>query len=166
MNKEIKKSDKSIKKAVVKKTAKLKVEKSNNKPEKKIDNFVRAVGRRKSSAARVRLYSPGKGKIEINGKDFRQYFRYFELYQKVTAPLKSVGKIQAFDFTIKVVGGGLVGQADACRHGIARALVKFNEEDYKRILRVAGYLTRDPRVKERKKPGLKKARRAPQWSKR
>lgn len=137
-----------------------------DKPESKSQEFVRAVGRRKSAVARVRLYPKGKGKIQINDKDFKQYFSYFELNQKITAPLKVVGKMQDFDFTIKVKGGGQLGQAQAVCHGIARALVKFNQDDYKKILRANGFLTRDPRVKERKKPGLKKARRAPQWSKR
>ena len=132
---------------------------------KKTEDFVRTVGRRKSSVARVRLYPKGKGKIEVNGKDYKQVFPYFEYTQKVIAPLKAVSKVQDFDFTIKTSGGGIKGQVEACAMGIARALVKFNE-DYKVILRKGGFLTRDPRVKERKKPGLKKARRAPQWSKR
>ena len=129
-------------------------------------DFVRAVGRRKSAVARVRLYPKGKGKIEINSKDYKEYFPYFELNQKITAPLKAVGKRNDFGFTIKVKGGGLLGQAEACRLGIARCSVKFNQEDYKKTLRANGFLTRDSRKKERKKPGLKKARRAPQWSKR
>ncbi|MBU4360875.1 30S ribosomal protein S9 [Candidatus Parcubacteria bacterium] len=137
-----------------------------SKTVKKADKFIRSVGRRKSSAARVRLYPKGKGKIEINSRELKEYFPHALLNQKVTAPLVAVGKEKDFDFTIKVVGGGSMGQADACAHGIARALLKFNQEDYKIILRKAGFLTRDPREKERKKPGLKKARRAPQWSKR
>ena len=129
-------------------------------------DFVRAVGRRKSAVAQVRLYLKGKGKIEINQKDYKEYFPYFELNQKITAPLKAVGKRNNFDYTIKVKGGGALGQAEACCLGIARTLVKFNEEDYTKTLRAKGFLTRDPRIKERKKPGLKKARRAPQWQKR
>lgn len=129
-------------------------------------DFIRAVGRRKSAVARVRLHPNGKGKIEINNKDYKEYFPYFELNQKITASLKAVGKRNDFGFTIKVKGGGKLGQAEACQLGIARALVKFNEEDYKKILRANKLLTRDARIKERKKPGLKKARRAPQWSKR
>lgn len=142
--------------------------KTDNKkqPAKKADKFTSAVGRRKSSVARVRLFTKGKGKIEVNGKDYKEFFPYFELNQKVSGPLTAVGKEKDFDFSIKVQGGGPIGQADACRHGIARALVVFNEEDYRAPLKAAGFLTRDPRQKERKKPGLKKARRGPQWSKR
>jgi len=132
----------------------------------KTDKFIRAVGRRKSAIARVRMFAKGKGKIEINSKNYKEYFPYFELNAKIIAPLELVGKKDAFDFTIKVQGGGKLGQAEACQHGITRALVKFNEEDYKKTLRAAGFVTRDPRIKERKKPGLKKARRAPQWQKR
>ncbi len=133
---------------------------------KETENFIRAVGRGKRAVARVRLYPKGKGNLEVNKMDYKKYFSYFELNQKLTAPLKLVGKRNAFDFTIKVKGGGRSGQAEACRLGIARALVKFNQDDYKKVFRAAGFLTRDSRVKERKKPGLKKARRAPQWSKR
>ena len=158
MDKEIKKQNKLVKK-VVSKTTNLKVEKNTK-------NFTRAVGRRKTSSARVRLYPKGKGKIEINKRDLKEYFPHDLLNQKVFAPLVAVGKKNDFDFTIKVVGGGQTGQADACAHGIARALLKFNLEDYKIILRKKGFLTRDPRQKERKKPGLKKARKSPQWSKR
>lgn len=133
---------------------------------KKTDKFIRAVGRRKSAVAQTRLYPKGKGKIEINQKDYKEYFPYFELNQKITAPLKAVGKRNDFSFTIKVKGGGKLGQAEACQLGIARCIVKFNEKDYKKTLRAHGFLTRDSRIKERKKPGLKKARRAPQWQKR
>ena len=135
-------------------------------PSAKKEDFVRAVGRRKTAVARVRLFTKGKGNIEINSKDYTEYFPSPELNKKITKPLEVVGKEKDFDFTIKVVGGGSLGQAEACRHGITRALVAFNEEDYRVSLKKAGFLTRDPRAKERKKPGLKKARRAPQWSKR
>ena len=140
--------------------------KTKTTPKSKEADFVRAVGRRKTSAARVRMYPKGSGKITINDKDYKEYFAYFELNQKVIKPLEAVGKRNDFDFSIKVLGGGQIGQSEACSLGIARCLVKFNEEDYKSILRAQGLLTRDPRAKERKKPGLKKARRAPQWSKR
>jgi small subunit ribosomal protein S9 len=140
--------------------------KTTKKPvTKKTVEFIRAVGRRKTATARVRLFPNGKGKIEINAKDYKDYFPYFEHNSKITNPLKVVSKRNDFDFTLKVVGGGLVSQADACQHGIARAIVKFNEE-YKTQLKKEGLLTRDSRKKERKKPGLRKARRAPQWSKR
>jgi len=129
------------------------------------DEFTRALGRRKEAVARVRLMSNGKGEIFINNKKLDQYFPYFELKNKVTGPLDLVGKRTAFDFSVKVNGGGKVGQAAAVGLGIARALIEFNEE-YRPVLRSGGYLTRDPRAKERKKFGLKRARRAPQWSKR
>ncbi len=163
--KDIKKEDKSVTKTTKKQVAALGVKEEKEEESKKIDDFIRAVGRRKSAAARVRLYPNGSGKIEINGKDYKQYFPLFELNKKITLPLKLVGRRNDFNFTIKVAGGGPVGQADACSHGITRALIKFNE-DYKKTLRAAGFVTRDPRVKERKKYGLKKARRAPQWQKR
>ena len=141
------------------------MDKQVKKTTKKKEDFTRSVGRRKSAVARVRLMPKGKGKIEVNGKEYKEYFPTFQLMQKVMAPLETVGKVDAFDFSIKVIGGGPIGQADAVKLGIARALVEFNEE-YKTTLRAAGLLTRDSRIKERKKPGLKKARRAPQFSKR
>ena len=123
-----------------------------------------AVGRRKSAIARVRLLSGEKG-IVVNEKDFRVYFPSFEFQKVVEAPLKTVGLDGTFGVSVKVIGGGSRGQAEAVRHGIARAVVLFNE-DYRKTMRSEGFLTRDPRVKERKKPGLKRARRAPQFSKR
>ena len=132
---------------------------------KKTEDFIRSVGRRKTASARVRLFTSGKGKIEVNGMDYKKYFPTVTLNAKVIKALEVIGKEKDFDFTIKVAGGGKMGQAEACRHGIARALVKFNE-DYKAVLKAEGLLTRDSRKKERKKPGLKKARRAPQFSKR
>lgn len=128
-------------------------------------NYIYAVGRRKSSIARVRLYKAGSGKITVNEKDYTKYFPYYEYQENVIAPLKAAGKITEFDFSIKVNGGGSHGQSGAVRHGISRALVKF-DKDIKLTLKPLGYMTRDPRKKERKKPGLKRARRAPQWQKR
>ncbi|MEK7131751.1 MAG: 30S ribosomal protein S9 [Patescibacteria group bacterium] len=125
---------------------------------------MRSVGRRKTAAARVRL-TPGTGKIIVNGKDFKVYFPYFEWQNIIMAPLTAVGKEKTFDISVKIVGGGQKGQAVAVQLGIARALVVWNNE-LKKSLKTQGYLTRDARVKERKKPGLKRARRAPQWSKR
>lgn len=125
---------------------------------------LRAVGRRKSASARVRL-TKGKGAMVINGKSLQEYFPYFEWQEIIEAPLKAVAEDKNLDISVKVQGGGKKGQAVAVQHGIARALVVYNE-DYKKTLKSTGYLTRDARVKERKKPGLKKARRAPQWSKR
>ncbi len=123
----------------------------------------RAVGRRKSASARVRI-GKGEGKITVNGKDYKEYFSFFEQGVVVT-PLKTLAKEKDLDISVKVNGGGKKGQAVAVQHGIARALLKWNE-DFRKTLKAANLLTRDPRVKERKKPGLKKARRAPQWSKR
>lgn len=125
---------------------------------------LRSVGRRKTAAARVRL-TPGTGEITVNGKDFKVYFPYFEWQNIIMAPLTAVGKEKTFDVSVKIVGGGQKGQAVSIQLGIARALVIWNE-DLKKSLKTQGYLTRDARVKERKKPGLKRARRAPQWSKR
>jgi small subunit ribosomal protein S9 len=124
----------------------------------------RAVGRRKCASARVRL-DKGTGKITINGKILNEYLPYFEWQNIVAAPLKALAKEKDYDITVKIVGGGKKSQATAIQHGIARALVAWNEE-FRKTLKVLGFLTRDPRVKERKKFGLKKARRAPQWSKR
>ncbi len=124
----------------------------------------RAVGRRKSASARVKI-DKGAGKITVNGKNFTEYFPGFELQETVLAPLKALAKLKDYDISAKVVGGGLKGQAQAVQLGIARSLVVWNE-DFKKTLKTIGLLTRDARVKERKKPGLKKARRAPQWSKR
>jgi small subunit ribosomal protein S9 len=124
----------------------------------------RAVGRRKTAAARVRL-DLGKGTITVNGKDYTAYFPTAILRQRVLSPLVAVGKEKGFDISAKAAGGGMAGQADAVRHAISRALVKWNEE-FKPILRALGFLTRDPRAKERKKPGLHKARRGHQWRKR
>lgn len=121
-------------------------------------------GRRKSSIARVRLI-PGNGKIIINKRELDTYFGLETMKMMVMSPLEATQTAGKFDVLVNVKGGGTTGQAGAIRHGIARALLKADEE-YKGILRKAGYLTRDPRMKERKKYGLKAARRAPQFSKR
>lgn len=123
-----------------------------------------ATGRRKSSVARVRLIE-GKGKITINKRDIADYFGLDTLKQIVHQPLVLTDTTTKFDVFVNVDGGGLAGQAGAICHGIARALVKYNEE-FKGVLKTAGLLTRDPRMKERKKYGLRKARRAVQFSKR
>ncbi len=123
-----------------------------------------ATGRRKTSVARVRLI-PGTGKIVINKRDIDDYFDYDTLKVIVREPLVVTDTLGKYDVVVNVHGGGFTGQAGAIRHGIARALVEANEE-FKPVLRKAGFLTRDPRMKERKKYGLKKARRAPQFSKR
>lgn len=122
-------------------------------------------GRRKESSARVRLYE-GKGRVVINGKEGLLYFNGFKtILEKIYAPLKLAGFNGKYDVSIKVEGGGKIGQADAIKLGVARALLAINPE-LKTTLRKAGFLTRDPREKERKKPGLKRARKAPQFSKR
>jgi len=128
-------------------------------------NFLSAVGRRKEAIARVRLFAKGTGKIIVNGEEFTKYFPGFDLQYVVLQPLKLLGLESALDFTVKVQGGGKFGQADAVRHGLARTLLLLDPE-HRKALRTAGYLTRDARVKERKKYGLKKARRGPQFSKR
>ena len=121
-------------------------------------------GRRKSSVARVYLV-PGTGKVTINKRDIDEYFGLETLKVVLRQPLAATDTADKFDAIITVKGGGYTGQAGACRHGIARALLQA-DPDYRPVLKKAGYLTRDPRMKERKKYGLKAARRAPQFSKR
>ena len=121
-------------------------------------------GRRKSSIARVYLV-PGTGKVTINKRDIDEYFGLETLKVVLRQPLAATDTADKFDAIITVKGGGYTGQAGACRHGIARALLQA-DPDYRPVLKKAGYLTRDPRMKERKKYGLKAARRAPQFSKR
>ena len=121
-------------------------------------------GRRKKSVARVRLV-PGSGVITINKREIDEYFGLETLKVVVRQPLVLTGTVDKFDVLVNVQGGGFTGQAGAIRHGISRALLEVDEE-YRATLKAAGYLTRDPRMKERKKYGLKAARRAPQFSKR
>ena len=121
-------------------------------------------GRRKKSIARVFL-TPGKGEITVNGRTLDEYFGLETLKVIVKQPLTAVDAVEKYDAYITVKGGGYTGQAGAVRHGIARALLQV-DADYRPALKAAGYLTRDPRMKERKKYGLKAARRAPQFSKR
>ncbi|MGI6326977.1 MAG: 30S ribosomal protein S9 [Saccharofermentanales bacterium] len=122
-------------------------------------------GRRKKAVACVRVY-PGKGQITINDKEMNEYFKMETLKLIVRQPLIATGTEGRFDIICKVVGGGLTGQAGAVRHGLSRALVQADEEAFKATLKKAGFLTRDSRMKERKKYGLKKARKASQFSKR
>ena len=132
---------------------------------KKSDKIVfLGTGRRKKSIARVRLVE-GKGNITVNGKALEEYFGTEVLKVIVKQPLVATNTLDKYDVVCKVVGGGFTGQAGAIRHGIARALNEANNE-YRPALKSAGFLTRDPRMKERKKYGLKKARKAPQFSKR
>ena len=122
-------------------------------------------GRRKSSVARVRLYQGGTGSITINGRDIDDYFGLETLKMVVRQPLNATDTLGKVDIVATVEGGGVSGQAGALRHGISRALLLVNPE-FRPVLKKAGFLTRDPRMKERKKYGLKAARRAPQFSKR
>ena len=123
-----------------------------------------AVGRRKEAITRV-FISKGEGKITINDKDYKQYFTLFYLQNQVEAPLKTAEVLDKFNIVINATGGGIKGQAEAAKLGIARALLEVNPE-FRPILKAAGYLTRDPRSVERKKFGHKKARRSYQFSKR
>ena len=128
-------------------------------------SYYYGTGRRKTAVARVRLFPNGDGTVVVNGKDSNEYFGREALTSQIRAPLRLLDVGGRFNATVRVVGGGTSGQAGAIRHGIARALVRADEE-WKSVLRKAGYLTRDPRMKERKKYGLKRARKAPQYTKR
>lgn len=148
--------------ATIKKTAT-----ETEKAEKK-EKYFYAVGRRKTSVARVRLYakkSLKENELVINGKTVQEYVTVEEMKQSIFAPFELTGQNGGFRVTIVVKGGGIRGQADAMKLGIARALVLF-DENFHPVLRAAKLLTRDARKVERKKPGLKKARKAPQWAKR
>ena len=127
--------------------------------------YLYGTGRRKSSVARVHLFPNGTGSITINGRDIDDYFGLDTLKMVVRQPLEATGNTGKMDIVATVTGGGVSGQAGAVRHGVARALVAMNPE-YHAALKAAGFMTRDPRMKERKKYGLKAARRAPQFSKR
>jgi small subunit ribosomal protein S9 len=127
--------------------------------------YIEAVGRRKTSTARVRITESSKDSVTINDKEVPAYFPTIEL-QKIVADATEKSKIVGkFMITAKVIGGGIHSQAEAIRHGLARALVEYDDEARKRLKKL-GFLKRDPRMKERRKFGLKKARKAPQWSKR
>ena len=129
-------------------------------------------GRRKSSVARVRLIPGGSGKITVNGRDVNEYMPFEVLVMDLKQPLEITNNLETFDVIVNVNGGGFSGQTGAIRLGITRALLEYdkenenNEDSYRKILKAAGFVTRDARKKERKKPGLKAARRAPQFSKR
>lgn len=133
---------------------------------------ITATGRRKRSVAQIRM-TAGKGNITVNGKDVNEYMPFATLVMDLKQPLVLTNNENTFDITVKVNGGGFSGQAGAIRLAIAKALVEYDkdadqtrDDAYRKVLKVNGFLTRDPRVKERKKYGLKKARRAPQFSKR
>jgi len=146
--KEVKKTEKGINKEAVKKVAR----------------YIEAVGRRKTAIARVRV-SGGKGAFVVNGKEFKQYFNLERLWLAASAPLRELKLGDKFDVEARVSGGGVKAQAGAVRLGLSRALV-LGDPEFKKRLRKLGFLTRDSRKVERKKYGLKKARRAPQWQKR
>jgi len=175
----IKKTAKKTVKKTVKKSVKKTVKKPVKKPvaKKVIQKVVKeeveklkidqnwATGKRKTAIAQVQFFPKGKGKISINKRTVKEYFPVFDLFQIVFSPLKLLNQEKVFDFRIKVHGGGMKSQAEAARLGIARALVSFDPE-WRKELKSAGFLRRDARKKERKKPGLKRARKAPQWAKR
>ncbi len=127
--------------------------------------FFYAAGNRKTCVARVRLYEKGTGLFTVNGKKLEEYIVVPAKRDSVKAPLRMTGHLKTFDISVVTSGGGLNGQADAMRHGISKALLEF-DPSLRITLKRAGFLTRDPRMKERKKYGLHRARRAPQWSKR
>jgi len=131
---------------------------------KKPDRYFEAVGRRKTATARVRLYTRS-GEFMVNQKSHASYFPTLELQGIAEDALSKMKLMGRFRISAKIKGGGIHAQAEALRHGLARALIKFNP-DFRKRLKRAGFLTRDPRAKERKKPGLKRARKAPQWAKR
>jgi small subunit ribosomal protein S9 len=159
---------KSVVKKVVKEEEKIKVEKKKEeKKEEKKEKYFAGIGRRKTAVAQVRLYSSKKDKADfvVNEMPFEKYFPTLEQQIIVQQPLKLTKGLNKFSVSIKVKGSGSKAQAEASRHGIARALLVWDSELKKKLKR-AGFLKRDPRKVERKKPGLKKARRAPQWKKR
>jgi len=131
----------------------------------KTKKYFEAVGRRKNSTARVRIWADDSGEITVNGKDYKKYFPTEDLATIANAPLRKIKMLETFRVSALISGGGVAGQAEAMRHGIARALVEYDPELRLRVKK-SGYLKRDPRKKERKKYGLKKARKASQWSKR
>ncbi len=144
--------------------------KAAKKPEKKAEKadakrYIEHMGKRKTAAARVRLYQGGKGNIIVNDVPLATYFPMPLAQTVILEPLKLTALETQLDFTIRVSGGGKQGQAEAVRHGIACTLLML-DKDLRAVLKAEGWLTRDARKKERKKPGLRRARRAPQWSKR
>ena len=124
-----------------------------------------SAGKRKTAIARVKLFEGGSGEVTVNGKKIREYFATSLQVENALAPLALVDKKKDFDIEVAVIGGGKSAQSDAMRHGISRALISI-DPDMRPTLKREGFLRRDARVKERKKPGLKRARKAPQWSKR
>jgi len=156
--KKAKEAKKVTKKPIVKKVEKSEVVAKQVK-------YLEGVGRRKTAIARIRLIPQGEKTFLVNGKPIDTYFPAIELQQTAKSALERMSCLDKFGISVKVRGGGITAQAEAIRHGIARSLVLFNP-DFRKRLNKAGFLTRDPRMRERKKFGLKRARRAPQWSKR
>ncbi len=130
-----------------------------------VEKYFQALGRRKTATAQVRLTPGGKGTIIVNDKPIEAYFKTGELRRVVSRPLKETGRMESVDISVKALGGGMTGQADATSLGIARALMLL-DENLRPALKAAGLVTRDQRKKERKKPGKPGARRSPQWRKR
>ncbi|NCD00921.1 30S ribosomal protein S9 [bacterium] len=147
-----------------KKTKKTETKKEEKKVKGFSGKYIQAIGRRKTAVAQVRLYEKGKGQVLVNGEKIKDYFQ-LENSNIALQSIKELNFNKDFDISVIVKGGGTKSQAEATRHGISRALLE-TDENLRQILKVNGWLTRDPRKKERKKPGLKKARKAPQWSKR
>ncbi len=172
-----KSNKKGLKSRINKKTVVKDADKPVKKPVKKIikkkeaqeikerERYFEARGRRKTAVARVRLYTKGTKEFLINDKNFKDYFPNFGFQKTVLAPLEMMKSEDKFRVIVKVRGGGVCAQTEAVRHGLSRALIKFNP-DFRKRLKKAGFLTRDSRMRERKKFGLKRARRGPQWSKR
>lgn len=158
-------------KAIKPKVAETKAQEGEIKEKK--EKYFQAVGRRKESVAIVRLYTKkstdviedDKALVTVNDKDYGQYFSDKNLQLVLESPLRKLKSLNRFKATVFTKGGGLAGQADAVKHGLARALVMF-DQNFRKKLKKSGFLTRDPRVKERRKYGLKKARKSPQWQKR
>lgn len=147
-----------------------KIKKTKEVVSEESKKYWEGVGRRKTSVARVRIFTvkpsdKEEGRILVNGVPYKEYFKKWQLDRIVEDALVKLKSLDRFEATVKISGGGVNSQAEAIRHGIARSLVQFNA-DFRKKLKRAGFLKRDPRRKERRKPGLKKARRAPQWSKR
>jgi small subunit ribosomal protein S9 len=132
---------------------------------KEIARYLEAVGRRKTAVARIRLWTKGNGQFSVNAKPYQKYFPTLKFQEIASAAFKKMKCLEQFNIDVVVKGGGFSSQAEAVRHASARVLVLFNQ-DFKKRLRKVGFLTRDPRMRERKKFGLKRARRAPQWQKR
>jgi len=145
--------------------AKPKEEKAISKKSTKLTKFWEAIGRRKTASARVRIFTKGEKPFLVNGQNIEDYFKTSIFRKVIMAPIETLSLETKFYVSAIVGGGGISAQAEAVRHGLARALIKFNP-NFRKKLKKSGFLTRDPRMKERKKFGLKRARKAPQWSKR